>query len=192
MSVIVGVDPGARSTGVVVIDTAADDRHGNRALPRLLARCTVLRDPAEPMLEVSDLYLGDVLGIIRDATNGALGRDAGGLDPLRVDVIAVERVTAPTGFAGGKRHTLDPAPIMATCVVLGAIIGRAWAPAELVTVRAGARGQGPAAAYPPELLDRGGRVAPAGKRRHERSAYDVARAAPARLALARRLGTLYP
>lgn len=181
--IVVGMDPGARSTGVVLVEIGA--RH---TVASLLHRVTLERRD-EPLLDVSPGYLANVVGIVRDTI---------ALAPAAVDLVAVEGIKRPGQFLGGTHArggkggaAADPSALMATAVVLGAILGRSWAPAELLVLPPGSNGSRLSAHYPAELLDRDGIARPGGKRRHERSAYDCAVQAASRLAWSRRSGSVY-
>lgn len=88
-----------------------------------------------------------------------------------VHVVAVEGVTAPTGFKHGKREPINLAGLIGTATMFGAIVAT-WP--DAVVVPPGGNGSGPRGAYPPELF--GPREGPAatGRLRHARSAFDVA------------------
>lgn len=155
--VVVGVDPGYRDTGWVIL-------RGRE----LVACGTVHR--AEPAIAGCSLtagdYLDDVVGSIEAELDAAL------VD--KVDLVAVEDIVCPTPHLGMTNST----GIIGAAIVVGYVLS--WArdldPAtEVVTVRPGRNGSGPSGLYPPELLDRGGIARPGGARRHERSALDVAR-----------------
>lgn len=157
--IVLGVDPGLRETGLALVDGRT-----------LLAAGTVTRDgPPVPigrqLTGVDGLTYLDRLGSTLDGLEQLV------VAPRRL-LVAVEDVVNPSPHMG----TTNPAGIIATAVALGYVIG--WAEAidgvELVTVRPARNGAGIAAQYPAQLLDRGGKVSPGGKRRHERSAYDVA------------------
>lgn len=155
--IVLGVDPGARNTGLAVIDAATF----NAGPPPLLASYTVTR-PADdrPIEAIPRSYLASVNAAIVAALND-----------FDVKLIGVEGVTRPTGFSKGRVHTLDPGPIIGTALVLGAIIGRTW---SVPVYRIPPKGNGhlfPLARYPEPIATKGKGH---DKRRHERSAYDVA------------------
>jgi hypothetical protein len=176
--IVVGVDPGARSTGLAVVAFT-----GSTA--RLVTSATITRPivDGENLLHPCPPYLADVQAAIREATR--LGD---------VELVAVENVNRPRQHLGGERArggkggaAADPTALLATAVVLGAVLGRSWAPAEVVVVAPNGHGAGPVGAYPPEL--RGPRerlhAVGTGVKRHERAAYDVARGAHLTYVLAR-------
>lgn len=154
--IVLGIDPGARDTGVVVAAVAPATR------PDLLAHTTIPARKGTPLLPVPADYVADVVAACVDA----FARHP-------IQLVAVEGVKAPNWHHRGKAKPIDPSATIATAVVYGAILGRAW-PVELVTVDPGNNGARlPAPAYPEPI-----RIAPGGrghdKRRHERSALDVA------------------
>lgn len=169
--IVVGVDPGARQTGLAV--AVVTGAYANGAGVSLLGSTTVTRDDRiADLLEPDERYLALVLGAIRDAVTGH-----------KPDVIAVELVSRPRQHLNGGRArggkggaAADPTALMATATVIGAVFGRSWAPADLVRVPPGGNGSRPVGAYPVEL--RGPReslhTVGTGQLRHERSAYDVA------------------
>jgi len=164
-----GIDPGADGTGIALIRT------GTRPVT-LLDHDVILNDTGE----VGTVYIARVLGAIDrircahfDATTDS-GRPR----------MAVEAVNSPTGFAGGKRHPIDPAHLLGCAIVLGAVLA---AYPDSVLVPPGGNGHGAYASYPPELVTAGERrradwsTRPAGQStdlRHARSAFDVARQGP--------------
>lgn len=157
-----GVDPGYRDTGIVVIAAAPLG-----CTPTLLANVTIHRDePAKAGQSLTDGgYLDDIERTLEILCN-----------THAISFVGVEDVVAPTPHMG----VTNPTGIIGTALTAGDV--RAWlrarfVPSRVVMVRPARNGSLPAAAYPPELLDRGGKAAPGGKRRHERSAFDVARQA---------------
>lgn len=170
--IVVGVDPGARHTGIAVLDTTLANGPGGYppagGVPHLLASTTVTRTDDGPLTEPPAAYLLDVLAaiveVVRDET-----RPFDGLGS--VDLIAVEGVTAPHWHNRGKASPIRPDAIIGTAIVYGAVLGRAWG-IPLVTVPPGRNGHAlPLTAYPAPLATTGRGQ---DKRRHERSAYDVA------------------
>jgi hypothetical protein len=90
--------------------------------------------------------------------------------------LAVESVTAPKGFKGGKKAPLNPGPILFAGVVLGVVLG-AWP--DAVVIQPGGNGSQHLSYYPAGLIGRRpkdlpGTTAPATTRDHEKSAFDVA------------------
>lgn len=155
---ILGVDPGARETGLVVI------RGGD-----LLAHAIVIAgeklDPRNPV----DLgYLRKVLAGIEEL----LGSSGVG---HALDAVAIEAVGAPNPHLG----MTNVAGIVALAAVIGAI--SAWAgdlgdPVPVLLIEPDGHGKDPLRAYPPTLVGpreaRGGGIL-----RHCRSAYSIALAA---------------
>lgn len=169
--IVVGVDPGGRDTGIAVVDVPAVPAYST---PRLLASTTVRRADDGPLTRIPRDYLLDVNAAILHYL----------ADPIRyglntgtaVELIAIEGVEAPGGFANGRKQLLDPAGIIATAQVLGAVLGRAWS-VPVVVVRPGHNGRVlPLTRYPEPLATKGKGH---DKRRHERSAYDCAVHGPA-------------
>lgn len=166
--IVVGVDPGARSTGLAVIDTTRNA--GMIATPFLAASITVERTDDRPLLEVPAEYLLRVNAAVVDAVREFAG-----------ELVAVERVRRPSwhvarGSKSGRGGAAaDPSAIMATGIVFGAIAGRAWT-VPLVAIPPDGNGRVlPLDRYPVPLATTGKGN---DKRRHERAAYDVATAGP--------------
>lgn len=165
--IVLGIDPGARETGIAIAETA--DR-------TLLAAYTVKRPTGSPLLDVEDRYLFDVQAAVEQAV-----RD------FDVRLAAVEGLRRPSWRKQGKVSPIDPSAVMATAVVLGAVrvVLRHRLPVPYVVVPPDRNGAVLSwRAYPPPIAP-----APGGrgqdKHRHERSAFDVACAAPSILAMAR-------
>jgi hypothetical protein len=150
--VLVGVDPGGRSTGVVarfgdqVVGTALVERSGTEKLP-------------------TAVYLTRVVAAVRTFCREA--RAAG-----RTPQVAVEGLNPPIPHLG----LASPTGVMGAAVVLGAVLAT-WPGA--VVVPPAKHGSAPLETYPPELVGPN-ESAGTGKRRHLRSAWDVAGAAPLR------------
>lgn len=185
--IVVGVDPGARWTGVVA-------RHR-----RELLHHAVVENPAEDR-SVGAGYGGAVCRAIRDAVEvsgrgdvvsalqGPCEPSPHVMRPGRGDVvIAVEDVRAPSPHvrrADGRSLT-NPGPIIETGVLLGWIMA-SFQLIEVVIVQPGGNGSQAAATYPRELftdrewgnlsmLRRQLADAPQSSiMRHARSAWDVA------------------
>lgn len=166
--IALGIDPGARWTALVVID---DDRRG---VPALLEAITVDRGErqGDDLLDLPAAYVDAVL-----TQTAALLAE---LDD-ELDVAGVEWIRRPSWRVKGREKPLDPSAIIATGIVLGLVVGEIRArtlaspcstPVALERVRPMGNGRLlPLTAYPAPLG-----VAGKGtdKRRHERSAYDVA------------------
>lgn len=161
MTVVLGIDPGAVDTGLVIIDDAIGD------LRRcMLGAFTVHRDTK----------IVNAAGVITVDRGYQLRVNASILDAIRTfepEAMAYETLKKPTGFANGKKHLLDPTPSTATGYVIGSITGREW-PVELVEVMPGGNGSNLTWNLYPELI----RMKQGGKgsdnKRHMRSAFDVA------------------
>lgn len=150
---IIAVDPGGRHAGVIA-------RRG----PALLYAATVERATLDRLRFVDEL-LETVDRAITEIRGEGLGLDA----------LAVEDVNPPTGHAPDRPgHLIDLEPIITTAVLLGSLLG---AYAGVTVVPPGGHGSGPLEAYPAELVGPTERHGRYGKRRHVRSAWDVAGAA---------------
>lgn len=154
--IVLGVDPGGRDTGLAVVGDGIPTHQS------LLASRTVHRTGATRTLaSVPRSYILDVMVATLELVNAAEPR-----------LIAVEGVTRPKGHATGRSgHLIDPSGLLATAQILGAILGRAWS-VPVVVIPPGGNGSFlPLARYPEPLATTGKGN---DKRRHERSAYDVA------------------
>jgi hypothetical protein len=151
MRPVVGVDPGAKTTGIVL-------RHGND----LLGHWTVT-NPLYPALPQD--YLHTVIAVVAGAH---AGETVGPVVPgFRDPLIAVEAVEPPNPHMG----MISVVAILHTATVLGALRGRF----DCVLVDPGKNGSLALQFYPPELVgprERG--PYSNGKARHTRSAWDVA------------------
>jgi hypothetical protein len=164
----VGVDPGGRSTGIVV-------RHGYDLLGWMIL------DRTDDDDEGRSIGVGaPTIQAVNAAITNALATAGPGAH------LAVEGVTPPVGFKDGKREPIDPRDTIATGVVLGGILA---AHPDAVVVRPNSHGRGTLAAYPEGLITpaerRHGLNRKAGKsasERHARAAWDVAGAGPLTLA----------
>jgi hypothetical protein len=149
---VIGIDPGARYTGVVI-------RDGDVVLhASTLVRSQQMTSPTEWAL----LVLAQVEDVLRDYPQ---------MIPL-----GVEGVSDPKGFQHGKRAAINPKDIIRAGIVLGAVVAR-W-PTGLV-IPPGGNGSQHYTHYPSVLIGRRpadlpGSTNGAGTRDHEQSAYDVA------------------
>ena len=161
---VVGVDPGGRSTGIVL-----------RSRDDVEAVEVIVRDDEEDYRPGSG-YLAQVLDVI------AAVREKGRSSTGRWPIVAVEDLHRPTGFArgaaSGHRTPLDPAALIGVAVVLGAVLG---VYPDAIVVPPGKNGSHPLPIYPQALIggphnERWPRAEPAGTGvlRHARSAWDVA------------------
>lgn len=155
-SVIVGIDPGGRDTGIVAIS------------PDGTVRTAAVTNEGE-LLPLPAGYLADVLAAVAELVSG------------RHAIIRVEDVKRPNWHVAkdAKRGAAtNPTGLLATAQVLGAIRA-AYRNAELVPP--GGNGSKPLGAYPLELVGERERATPGwelkvgqGKKRHLRSAWDIA------------------
>lgn len=146
---VLGVDPGARYVGLVLRDGDA-----------VLWAETITAD--EPDTAVWCRLVVDRVGEVASI----IGPTA----------MAVESITAPTGFKDGKVSSINPGFVARAAAVFGAVVG---AFPGVVSIRPGGNGSRHSSFYPPALVGRRpeglpGRQWAAGTRAHEQSAYDVA------------------
>lgn len=149
--IVLGIDPGGASTGMVVRSGAellwwriVDSPSGAGGLPTVT-------------------YLHEVLGAAREALDAHPGAR-----------VHVEAVTPPRGFYNGKHHTIAPGALIGVSAVAGLLLGALPDP---VLIPPGRNGSRPLATYPQELV--GAReVSGRGRLRHARSAWDIAGARP--------------
>lgn len=156
---VVGVDPGARATGIVLV--AADG----------VVSGVSVENPAGPLLPPPVEYVARVISAVGDLAAPGV-------------VVAVESVTRPSWHvakSASRGAAGNPTALLGTAVVLGAVLG---AYPTAVLVRPGRNGSGPMGVYPEVLVSVGERRKPGwenrvggGKLRHQRSAWDVALAA---------------
>lgn len=168
MSVIVlGVDPGAKDTGICVI-------RGRDILATHTVTTTGDLFPADR----------DYLQAVVHAVASCFGEGAwcSIAEPNEPTLVAVESITKPNWHMGRGGAAANPTALLATAEVLGAVLAHPW-PVPIVAVPPGKNGSQPLGAYPPELVSAAERRAKnwqlkvgGGKLRHQRSAYDVARA----------------
>lgn len=159
---VLGVDPGGAATGLCVRRGPVVVGHGVVEAPDALKGGAMLASP-------------EYLAAIRLDVLEALARG--------IDGVAIEGVRKPNPHLNRRngKSVIDPGPIIATGVVLGAVhevVTGAGIP--VVWVPPGKNGSQPLYAYPAELVSdaerRHGlnRVGDGGILRHARSAYDVA------------------
>lgn len=156
---VLGVDPGGRDTGIILVDGA-----------RVAGRS--VRSSGE-LLPVDQGYIQAVLVEID-------GLVAGVSTPGEV-VVCVEGVTRPSWHvqaSASRGAAANPTGLIAAAVVLGAVLGRF---PGAVVVAPGGNGSRPLGAYPVGLVSEGERRKSgwelrvgSGKLRHQRSAWDVA------------------
>lgn len=178
--IALGIDPGARWTGLAVIDYAAG------TMPSLLASRTVDRrdesiyvgpapEGASKLADHLDLPAGYLSAVTRAARLLAFDRERWGYPTgnRRVETVGVEWLRRPSWRHAGREKPVDPSAVMATAIVLGAIV-EAFHDVGLPVERIRPMGNGrlfPLAHYPDPIRTTG---AGHDKRRHERSAFDVA------------------
>lgn len=159
MTVIVGVDPGARWTGIAVHHNDGDRYGGSLTLDR---------GPAANTLDEIEEYLVRVVAAVRHEVTA---RGA--------QILAVEGIRRPSwhvrSSGGGARAAANPSHLVATAMVYGAVVAGPWPDLRVVIVPPDRHGQHPIALYPPKLRPTSGRGAGSDRHRHERAAYDVAR-----------------
>lgn len=170
MTVVVGVDPGARYTGIVVAETT--DRAG--AL-RLVTHRTVERDE---VYATPEQYADEVWTAIQTMLVSA---------PHGRWIVGVESWVAPSSHMHGKLSFIDPEPLLAAAWLAGVITGRFTGDrADAVyQVAPGGNGKAVYQQYPDALVSAQERMQPnwqirqagEGKLRHVRSAFDVCRVA---------------
>jgi hypothetical protein len=126
MSAVIGIDPGARETGIVLAE------HG-----RLVEYKLVRRSKADGLLDVNVGYLADINVTVAGM---AAGRSA---------IVACEGLVKPNPHVG----MTDPSGAMATAMVIGALVMGDW---QLVIVPPEGNGSLPFGAYPVELRPKAG------------------------------------
>lgn len=169
MSTVLGIDPGARSTGLCVLSDG-----------EILAHQTVTSE--------GDIFPAQrryVLNVV--STAASLYEAINVHSTYDIDLVAIETITRPSWHMKG-RAAVDPSALLATAEVLGAILGHAW-PVDVIQVRPSKNGSRPLGAYPDELISPAERRKKGwehriggGQLRHARSAYDVARLASSKIA----------
>jgi hypothetical protein len=153
---VVGVDPGGKTTGVVV-------RQDDAVITAELVH--------NDATAVTDRYLAHVIDAVFAARLWALELGAG--DPL----VGVEDLTHPNPHVGRVANVMG---LLGTAQVIGAIRGALRSYCPVVMVPPGKHGSAPLRAYPAVLV--GSRETGTfgnGKYRHVRSAYDIAGATKA-------------
>lgn len=150
---VLGIDPGARYTGIVL-------RDGDTVL-----HATTLVRP-DNLQEGSPEWLLTVVERVR----AILATCPPGTR------VGIEGIAAPKGFARGKQAAINPAPLVHAAAIYGAVL--ATIP-DAVVVPPGGNGSQHLTHYPSVLqgrrpADLSGDSTGAGTRDHEQSAYDVA------------------
>lgn len=152
--VATGVDPGARYTGISVIDNNL----------KVLLSTTLVR-PLDVDINTWARFVVDEVDRI--------------ISPFPYVVLGVEGTSDPKGFKGGRRAAINPKDIIKTGIIVGGLI---LTYRDAVIIKPGGNGSAPIEFYPDVLVSRRPAELPgsnngAGTRNHERSAYDVARKA---------------
>lgn len=164
MPIIVGVDPGARTTAIVAVDTK-----DQTVLGMLLIR------NKGPLLPLPTDYLRAVAADVNRLA-----------EKHNADAVHVEGVNRPSWHVGGKAKgaATDPTGLLGAAQVLGAVI--ASTDRTVHVIPPGRNGSRPMAAYPAPLVSDGERRKQGwqtrvgtGQLRHARSAFDVAMGAAA-------------
>lgn len=158
--VSIGMDPGAKYTGISVRDLLRDE---------LLLSSTYVKPADEPMFA-----WGKRLGEI-------IQNDIVALFPNHQ--IGIEGIAAPRGFSNGKKSPINPKYVIFAAIVAGMLAQRF---PDAVIVPPGHNGTS-RAGYPDALNGRRPKDLPgiatgAGTRNHEKSAYDIAGEVPMLLA----------
>lgn len=147
----IGIDPGAKYTGVSVRDGSV-----------LLLSSTYVKPEEMPdvtwAVHVTQLITEEVIKQFPDAQ------------------IGIENVIQPNPYHKGKLALNNPKHIIKTSIILGAI---ALANPTAVIIRPRKNGSQNLETYPPELIGRRPKTLPgrsdgAGTRNHEKSAWDIA------------------
>lgn len=166
---VVGVDPGEAATGVVT-------RRGNDVAAQQVIRSGRIHGGRHVI--VSHDYLAQVLAAVNSQVVQSVRRTG------QLPALAIEGLNAPSPHMG----TINPRTLIASGVVLGAVLGLYGHPIgeplveRVVIVPPGSHGSQPVAAYPQQLSSpaerkRGPLHVAGGNLRHARSAFDVAGAA---------------
>ena len=151
--VVVGIDPGGKSTAVVVLVDGVMTHHETFTRPKG----------------------GDLNEYVRE-TSRAIGLvidESPAVYEAPWPVVAVEQVNRPNPHLG----MINPQGAMDTSRMIGALVASVQcnAAGNVYMIEPNKHGSGPLASYPPELVGpREKGVYGSGKLRHERSAYDVA------------------
>lgn len=147
--ITIGIDPGAKYTGVSV-----------RMNDTVLLSSTYVKPEDKPQIawavELTQKIEDEVVSLFPEAR------------------IGIEGISDPKGFQGGKRAPINPKHIIKAAIVLGALAQKF---PQAVIVKSGKNGNQDW--YPEELVGRRpaslkGSAVGAGTRNHERSAFDIA------------------
>lgn len=152
--IVVGIDPGSRSTALVIRDGET-----------VIHATTITREGNETHVN----YALDVVDAVVPIINGYR-------EKYPDLIIGIEGISDPKGFKGGQRAAINPKDIIRTGVTLGALVAIFR---DAIIVAPGNNGSKHESQYPAELKGRRpkdleGSSVGAGTRRHEQSAYDIA------------------
>lgn len=149
---VIGIDPGARYTGVIV-------RDGDLVLH------------ASTLVRPKDLNSGTEWALVVVSQIQEILKDYPILMPM-----GIEGISDPKGFQNGKKAAINPKDIIRAAIVLGSVVAT-WPNSTIVPP--GGNGSQHYSHYPSVLIGRRptdlpGSSQAAGTRNHEQSAYDVA------------------
>ena len=152
MSIVIGIDPGARFVGVCVVDTSEENK--------VLLSSTYVRPDDMPQVAWAVHAVEQVKADILTKFPGAK--------------IGIEDVTSPQAYKNGKLQLLNPSNTIKLAIVVGAFAREI---PYAVMVRPGKNGS--QEVYPEVLTGVRPKTLPgvnqkAGTRNHERSAFDIA------------------
>ncbi len=147
MSIVLGIDPGGRTTGIVVVSR----------VDRPLDHRLVERQDGERVAE----YAYGVASIVKVM-----------VEAHAVELVAVEGLVTVNPHV--RDRPISPTGLLQAAVVYGAVTAMlTHAMTPTVIVRPGSHGSNPLTSYPPDLVGARERKG-TGKLRHVRSAFDVA------------------
>jgi hypothetical protein len=147
--VVLGVDPGGKSSGFVL-------RRGSTYLAHDVVTA---KGPAGGMPAIE--YLWRVADVFENLLADA-------------DLVAMETVTPPRGFKNGRRDAIQPGSLIGVSAVAGYLLAHC---PEAILVSPAGNGSRPLSTYPPQLIGARESAKGTGILRHARSAWDVAGAA---------------
>lgn len=142
-SVLLGIDPGAMETGIVLL---VDEE---------VTRASVVKRNRQPS---RGAYVTEIISTVKDF-----------LGKTKNPTVCVEDVVKPKPFYRGKQSFVNVSSIIDTSIVLGAILAHY---PKAVVCPPGHNGQGELASYPPLLIGKHEKSGKSAVRRHVRSAYD--------------------
>jgi hypothetical protein len=147
---VLGIDPGARYTGITVRDNDDPVYSGIFVRPDTMSATQWALESARLSLEVYEEY--------------------------KPTYVALEGISDPKGFYKGEQAAINPKDIIRTGIVLGALVAT-WP--DAIIVEPGGNGDRHESFYPACLSGRRPKDLPGSNkgsntRKHEKSAYDVA------------------